>query len=191
MTSHRLLGAASIAFALLFPACFGDSGANGGVDERPVPTPTNNDASTDIPDSPPAQSVVVDVGSAPRASSGNGAGVFIGYRGSGQWDVSWTCDTNISNEGCVFDLSIRGQSLAIASEVPTTAVTSATTTKIVTHTLTATETDSISLTTTPGQPITVSARFNGVAQPSLVFYIANNTAVAAVADPLLLTPASP
>lgn len=191
MTVHRLLGAASIAFGLLVPACFSDSGGAGGVDVRPVPTATSNDAGTDIPDLPPNQSVVVDVGTAPRASSGDGAGVFIGYRGSGQWDVSWTCDTNVSNEGCVFDLSIRGQALSVASVVPTTAVTSSTTEKIVTHTLTASETDTLSLATTAGAPLIVSARINGVAQPALVFYIAGGAVVAATNDPLQMTPASP
>ncbi|MFI5299453.1 MAG: hypothetical protein ACHREM_15280 [Polyangiales bacterium] len=191
MHPHRLLpGVALTAFALLFPACFGESNSVSGASGGGVAVTTTDGGAT-IPDDPPNQSVVVDVGTAPRASSGDGAGVFVGYRGNGQWDVSWTCDTNVSHLGCVFDLSLRGQSLSVSNALPTTAVTSSTSEKIVTHTLTAAETDTLSLTATPGAPLILAARFNGDPQPSLVFFVENGAIVSATSDPLQLTPASP
>ena len=180
-------------------AAFVVATANGciveGTGHSPPPTATDAPptATPQLPASDaPQEAFTIDTGRAPRATPGDGAGVFVAYRGAGEWELAWTCDTNLApHQACTIDLAIGGTDLTVTNALPHDAVTSAMATAVRVHTLTAATTDSVTLRGQSGSSLVVSAKFNGVAMPALVFHVTGNAVASATSDPVEYTPSVP
>jgi hypothetical protein len=69
------------------------------------------------PPDPAIYEVSIDEGAQLDADPGAGVGVFVEYQGAGSWRVWTTCDTEVTEVSCNFDLFLEGYGLeASASE---------------------------------------------------------------------------
>jgi hypothetical protein len=141
-----------------------------------------------------------------NAQPGQGIGVFTEYDTGGHWHVWWTCDTALTQESCVFDVTISVATGAIdhASAVQFSAADTLTTPStpaagaagaIEAQTTTTLSTPGIFFDTDPGATITLSATIGGIYSGQFLFWVQggkiNDGYTGTVSDPLMLKGASP
>lgn len=133
----------------------------------------------DIPDPPtdtPAQESV-DTGAVILVDPGQGAGLFVEYRGDGEWDVFTSCDTDITDRPCQFDViisaapgvSISAPTLHDAEPVDSLELRSDGSFRMATGT--ATKLGGVNFSTDPGAAIQIDMLLDGEAQPDFVRWI--------------------
>jgi len=190
----RWAGVAGVAGAGLLAGCFADStdGSNSASAGGAGPSGTSSASG-------PTQPLLVDVdtGGTLVSTPGNGIGVYVEYQSGGQWRVSWTCDTSLTNLSCsyVVDASVTtgaitnptsdgleaGDSLAQSNPQQIEAVTTTTT-----------GVDAMLFAATPGVPITVTVSLNA---PVSFFFVEDNKVnggyKGALTNPLMLQPSTP
>lgn len=70
-------------------------------------------------DPPPPEAEVfavsIDEGAELQADPGEGVGVFVEYQGAGAWKIWTTCDTNVTDASCTFDLFLEGFGLDMSA----------------------------------------------------------------------------
>ncbi|MFT3772153.1 MAG: hypothetical protein QM820_42655 [Minicystis sp.] len=124
----------------------------------------------------PAQELV-DTGATMSVDAGQGAGLFIEYTGGGQWDVFTSCDTDVTNRPCDFDViisvapgvSISAPTLHDAEPVDTLELRSDGSFRITTGT--ASGLDGVTFTTDPGASIVIDMLLDGQAQPDYIRWV--------------------
>jgi hypothetical protein len=141
-----------------------------------------------------------------NASPGEGVGVFNEYDSGGQWHIWWTCDTNLTNENCPFDVKVsvatgaitNASSQSFGSGDTLTAPTpgaAAGAGDLEAKTTTTTGTQGIDFQTDPGATITLTATVGGLYNGKFLFWVENGKVnggfQGSVTDPLLLVGASP
>lgn len=186
---HLAVPFAVFAAGALAVGCIVDPGPSTRDDRSVTPAPTST-APTPPPTTTPAK-VSVDVGKTLVASPGDGAGIFITYAGSGHWNLTWTCDTNLSGKSCTFDVSVAAGSVAGLTATPADAIVSQSATNFRVETATGTTLDGASFDTAPGGSIVFSGTINGQPMPSLVFYVSDGKTATAPSDPIELVPNAP
>jgi len=167
--------------------CIVDPAPSGGRSD-PSPSPTST-STAPAPSTPPK--VSIDSGRTLVVQPGQGAGVFITYKGSGHWDLSWTCDTNISGKSCTFDISVAAGTVAALTATPTNSIVAQTATNFRAVTATGSTIDGVTFDASPGGSIVFSGTINGQPAPSLVFYVSDGKLATAPSDPIELVPATP
>jgi hypothetical protein len=118
--------------------------------------------------------VIIDTDRTMNATPGAGVGVFTEYAAGGKWHVWWTCDTNVTNETCDFDVKISVASGAFSdlSVDGTSGATPTTTpTSIELQTTTAATIDGLYFDTDPSAIITLDAALGGVEDGKLLFFV--------------------
>jgi hypothetical protein len=200
MSEHRAWGygraAAVIGLAGLLVACVADSSssntgsASGGTASGPVGSSSGAGS---------VQSLVVDVqtGGTLIATPGNGIGIYVEYEAGGHWNVSWTCDTNLTNLPCnyVVDASVASGSLTNSSTdgfVSSALLTQPHPDLLEAVTTTTDATQGIEFDATAGAPVTVSVSLNA---PVSFFFVqdgqVNGGYKGALTNPLVFQPSTP
>ncbi len=67
------------------------------------------------PEDPIIESVSIDEGAEIAAEPGVGVGIFVEHLGTGRWHVWTTCDTELTDASCDFDLFLEGAGLEVAA----------------------------------------------------------------------------
>lgn len=131
-------------------------------------------------------------------SSGDGAGVFVEYAAGGDWELFTTCDTNLSDIPCEFDIlvsvplgerisNVDGLELERDDEV-----FSLERGVLSLFFLTASDFDRVQFRTSPGQTVRIDALVDGVPDPEIMFWNGYGALqFAAPSNPLDLTPSEP
>jgi len=149
---------------------------------------------------PGVQLVDVDPNQTLQAPPGQGVGVFTEYQSGGHWNVSWTCDTNVTSLSCHFHISALVGSGAISNlngalASPGGELSQPSSNEVSATTLTTTLMDGITFDATPGAIITLNATIDGNENGSFLFFVqdgqVNGGYQGQFADPLMLEPASP
>lgn len=121
--------------------------------------------------------VEVDTGAVINVTPGEGAGVFVEYFGDGAWSVTTSCDTDLTNRPCAYDIII-----AVAPEITVSSPALVPTSEPVDRlTLrddgtfrltagTASRLGGITFLTDPGAAIEMDMLLDGQAQPWFVFW---------------------
>ncbi|MGZ3424316.1 MAG: hypothetical protein ACXVEF_43075 [Polyangiales bacterium] len=150
------------------------------------PVPTDAGPTADPPKIP------IDTDRTLHASPGAGAGVFITYASGGTWNITWTCDTNVSSGRiCDYEIAVNTTGLKDVSTVPSSAIVQRDATAFTVHTSTAATLDSATFHTEPGAPITFSMRLNGQPYSDLVWFMSNGVLSNPPVDPFELVPKTP
>lgn len=171
------------------------------VDDEPrervvVVTPT---PAPEQPSAKPAQ-VTIQTGQSLTSDPGKGAGVFIEYRGGGEWSLHTTCDTAIGGGNCSYDLYLTpesGSSVSRAEEdgdgKSTNDAVSIVGGRAEAHLRTTLESDGVKIQVDPpGAGLLVEAWLDGSADPRLLYWIGPDVLhQGAPTNPLLLVPSSP
>lgn len=128
---------------------------------------------------PPAEPMLVniDTGVALSATPGDGVGVFVEYYTGGTYFIWTTCDTNFSNAVCPIDVymsvdtasTISGFTASDLEGNDFVNVDDAAGT-IDLHVDTASDTDGVEITTTPGAILRLEVQIDGVSQPRFVYW---------------------
>jgi hypothetical protein len=141
--------------------------------------------------------VLVDTDGTLMEAGGQGVGVFVEYQAGGRWQVSWTCDTSVTNLPCAFQVGVSVTTGSITgTEGPSAAELSQTSAEEITVATTTTAgEDGVSFETTPGATITLNASMNGMENGSYLFFVQDNQVNGGykgmLTDPLMLVPRSP
>jgi hypothetical protein len=142
---------------------------------------------------------IVDTNRTLNATAGQGVGVFVEYDSGGHWDVSWTCDTAISNETCDFDLAftiVNG-----GGAVPTNVMVYGDPTLppvqgglVITSTV-GSSLDEVTFDTAPGATIELTTKLSGELNGAIVFFVqdgaVNGGYAGTLSDPLDFVGATP
>ncbi len=134
---------------------------------------------------------VLDSGRTLVVAPGDGAGVFVTYSTEGQWQVSWTCDTNVSGQPCAFDLRVYVDGMTDLALAGSDARLTRTTAGFTVQTTTRATTDTASFRGTPGAPATLAVTINGASYPQFLFFVADGKVATAPSLPIELTPSTP
>lgn len=171
--------------ALLFGCALLTTSASMGCWVEPAPSRTD-------PGHPVATSkAVLDSGRTLVAAPGDGAGVFVTYSTEGQWQVSWTCDTNLSHQPCAFDLRVYVDGMTDLALAGSDARLTRTASGFTVQTTTSTTTDTASFRGTAGAPATIAVTINGANYPQFLFFVADGKVATAPSLPIELTPSIP
>jgi hypothetical protein len=145
--------------------------------------------------------VDVDPNQTMSVNAGSGVGVFTEYASGGHWHVYWTCDTNMTNLSCAFDVIVTVSAGTI--ENLQTQLSSDTLQQSATHvevtTSTTTGVDGITFDTVVPQGtkpiITLDAKMDGVDSSKFLFFVQdgqiNGNYTGSLTDPLMLEPSQP
>ena len=137
---------------------------------------TDGGASPLPPSTDPAQESI-DTDALIAVTPGKGAGLFVQYAAGGQWDVFTSCDTDITDRPCAFDVIISADpSVALSNPQkhdfePVDTLTLETDGSMHLVTGTAGKLDGLSFTADPGAAIRVDMLLDGAAQPDYVHWI--------------------
>jgi hypothetical protein len=139
---------------------------------------TDNTTEPDPPADAPAQ-WSVDSGATMVVSPGQGAGLFVEYHGNGDWDVYTSCDTDITDRPCAFDViisadpgvGIAGPTLHDKEPVDSLELRSDGSFRMVTGT--AGSLDGVTFTTDPGAAIRIDMLLDGEAQPDFINWVSD------------------
>jgi hypothetical protein len=205
--SSKLMGLAGlVAVPFLVFACVVDNGpssgdgygysGSGGTTSTGYPS-----ADGGAPSAHP-MTVAIDTNQTMSAAPGQGVGVFVTYDTGGNWNVWWTCDTDVdtSNPPCAFDVKITAQSGAITNVVPqklegTDAITQTSAASVEGITTTTTGTDGLTFTTEPGAKILLSATVGGQYDGRFIFFVEQgqirDSYTGTVTDPIYMTGSAP
>jgi hypothetical protein len=142
-----------------------------------------------------------------NASPGQGVGVFNQYDSGGHWTIWWTCDTNLTNETCPFDILVTSAKSSITNatsnafgsgdtlntQTPTGLAN--VTGGLEAKTTTTTEAQGIEFDTDPGATIQLVAKVGGLYNGKFLFWVqsgkVNGGYDGTVTDPLLLVGGTP
>ncbi len=128
-------------------------------------------------DPPPVVEVVpIDEGGALEADPGEGVGVFVEYRGAGEWNVWVTCDTEFSGFSCAYDLFVTAPDIVVTDDVDLESD------DFLDHEFdtlhagfdTDRDVDGVTFSIFEGDPIELEVWLDGEPNGSLVFWTANN-----------------
>jgi|HubBroStandDraft_6_1064221.scaffolds.fasta_scaffold131277_2 hypothetical protein len=148
----------------------------------------------------PEPTYEIDTGATLSYAVGVDAGYYSEYEGSGAWHFEWTCDTDLSAEGCTFSGSIIAQTPAggvnatcykCESDDTLTSSPNGANTEIDFNTDTSTGIDGVDFVTTPGASIAIDFQINGLYQNDLVFIPSGGTAANPTCMPANLAPSTP
>lgn len=157
------------------------------VETPPPPPPSGCDEPTYAIETSAALSYLV----------GIDAGYYASYAPGGAWHFEWTCDTDLSAEGCEFTGTILapggGNATCFRCEANDvlTATTDGTTATLQFDTLTSTGIDGLDFIATPGAPIEIDLQINGLYQNDLVFIPMGGAALEPTCMPARVAPTSP
>lgn len=156
----------------------------------PQPTSTSN-----VP-----TRVAIATGETLEAEPGKGAGVFVEYQAGGKWRVWTTCDTEITNTACHYQLSLQPEQGARLS-TPSTPVAgsgdnridSATSSLISASLTTSTDTDSLEFyLDPPGASLQLQASLDGAQDGRIIFWIGPDVLhTGAPSNPVIFEPTTP
>jgi hypothetical protein len=139
--------------------------------------------------------VLVDPDRTLTAQPGQGVGVFTEYSSGGLWHVWWTCDSNVNGTGdpCYFEVDASSSGVLAPATVPTsTSFYQPNTGEIRATTTTLAGIDQIYFDATPGQPIQLEVRLNGVRDGRFFFFVQNGLVnggyTGTLSDPLVFSP---
>lgn len=167
-------------------AALGAAALSAGCWVEPAPT-TRTD-----PTRPVATSrATLDTGRTLVATPGDGAGVFVTHGVDGQWNVSWTCDTNTSKQPCGFELRVFVDGMTDLAVGGTDARLTRTAAGFVVQTNTGASLDQATFRGTPGASVTIAATINGHAYPEFFFFVQDGKVATAPSLPIELTPSAP
>jgi hypothetical protein len=175
-----------------FTGCFIDTAAdNPPGDDGPGPGPG---ACATEP------TVTIDTGATIDHEAGVDAGYYAEYDGAGAWHFEWTCDTDVSAEGCTFSGSIVAQTpdggvnascYQCESDDVLTTTPGDTTTEIDFNTDTTSGIDGVDFTSVPGASVEINFQINDLYQNDLVFLPSGGVTTNPVCMPLDLSPSTP
>ncbi|APR77771.1 Hypothetical protein A7982_03118 [Minicystis rosea] len=160
---------------------------------------TDNGASPAPPSDTPSQEIV-DTGASLQVAAGQGAGLFVEYHGDGAWDVYTSCDTDLTNRPCLFDViisSASGGSIAaptLHDAEPVDAIELRADGSFRITTGTASRLDGVTFTTDPGASIEIDMLLDGQAQPTFIHWSRDGVAVhgdETTTNPVDFTPTLP
>jgi hypothetical protein len=150
------------------------------------------------PSTDPAQESI-DADAVIAVSPGQGAGLFVQYASGGQWDVFTSCDTDITDRPCSFDIIISADPTVVLAGpkphdfevVDTLTLESDGSIHVITGT--AGKLDGVSFSAEPGASIRVDVLLDGAAQPDYVHWISGGVYQdqGALTNPVDFVPASP
>jgi len=134
-----------------------------------------------------------------NTGGGDGLGVFVTYNAGGHWRVWWTCDTNVSNLPCDFDVQMSGTSVTNSastfSQPSSDVLDSSTSNVLVAQTHTTTGVESVTFDATPGADVTVDVTVSGLRDGRFFFFVQNGQVngnfQGTLSDPLIFEPSSP
>jgi hypothetical protein len=144
-----------------------------------------------------------------NASPGEGVGVFNQYASGGHWQIWWTCDTNLTNLNCPFDVKISSKSPITNATAQSFNKTDSLSTggsagnvgasdeggSLEAKTVTTNGVQGVDFDTDPGATLTLSATVGGLYNGKFLFWVedgkVNGGFKGTVTDPLLLVGASP
>jgi hypothetical protein len=142
----------------------------------------------------------IDTGATLSYTVGVDAGYYSEYEGSGAWHFEWTCDTDLSAEGCEFSGSIIAPTPSggvdatcykCEDDDQLTSSPSGANTEIDFDTDTTTGIDGVDFVTNAGAPIEINFQVNGVYQNDVVFFPSSGTAANPSCMPAYLQPSTP
>jgi hypothetical protein len=208
-----ILGAFAAAIAACSVQVSTGTGGSGGPYGGPPPDLSGEDSGTPAKVSPggatpstTAMLATVDPNVTMNASPGEGVGVFSEYDTGGHWHLWWTCDTDVTNQTCPFDIKVSvatGTITNASSEqfAPTdTLITPSTPAsgpsgEIEAKTVTTVASEGVLFDTDPGATITVTATIGGLYNGRFLFWVQGGKVDdgyrGTVTDPLMLVGASP
>jgi hypothetical protein len=168
--------------------CFAPAG-----DDDTGPGPTSCD---------PEPTYEIDTNASITHTAGVDAGYYAEYDGAGAWHFEWTCDTDLSSEGCTFSGSIIAPTPASgdvgatcyeceADDQLSTQPASPSNTEIDFDTDTSTGIDGVDFTTTAGASIEIDFQINALYQNDLVFLPSGGETSNPTCMPAYLSPSTP
>lgn len=126
-------------------------------DEAPPPQTTTYAPQPAAPATPMV--VVLDADKTMNVVGGDGVGVFVEYKTGGKWQISWTCDTNRTDQLCGFDFQVRASQITNAAVDGIFAVENKDT--LVHRVVTSTQVGRMTFEVPEGEPITVRSTIDG------------------------------
>jgi hypothetical protein len=133
-----------------------------------------------------------------KAEPGEGVGLFVEYAAGGNWLLWTTCDTNYSNVGCKFDVFAsvdKASELKIAEGLDFEGydeVEVLDNGEAHVHLETASDIDSVLLTTTPGAIMRVELMLDGIGNERFIYWVGDGVLhEGAPTNPIDLLPSSP
>jgi len=139
----------------------------------------------------------IDTGASITHSAGIDPGYYAEYDGAGAWHFEWTCDTDLSAQGCIFSGSINAPGAVTAtcyqceSNDVLTTTPNGSNTEIDFNTVTTTGIDGVDFTTAPGATIEINFQINNLDQNDLVFLPSGDNTSNPTCMPANLAPSSP
>lgn len=137
-------------------------------------------------------------------TAGVDAGYYITYVGAGAWHLEWTCDTNLSADGCTFsgtiyaDLPASGANATCfeceANDELSSNVSNAVgpngeaQMEIDFNTVTTTGVDGVDFQSVAGSSIDLDIQTNGLYQPDIINFVSATVDAAPACVPFELTP---
>jgi hypothetical protein len=170
--------------------CFAPAGSDD--DTGPGPTSCN-----------PEPTYEIDTSASITHTAGVDAGYYAEYDGAGAWHFEWTCDTDLSSEGCTFSGSIVAPTPASGDvgatcyeceaddQLSTQPASTSGDTEIDFNTDTSTGIDGVDFTTTPGASIEIDFQINALYQNDLVFLPSGGETSNPTCMPAYLAPSTP
>jgi hypothetical protein len=147
-----------------------------------------------------AMVVQVDPGRTLTASPGQGVGLFAQYQAGGHWQLTWSCDTQLTGQSCPYQVTVvsRGgaitNAMALAPQAGDT-LTQPAPEEIDTATLTSTALSGATFDTPAGAQVDVDVLIDGAKAGVTLFFVQNGTVnggyAGALTDPLVFEPLSP
>ncbi len=142
--------------------------------------------------------VTIDTDERIDVEPGEGAGVFLEYHGDGRWELFTTCDTEVSDLLCEFDIflsvpvgeRIRDvEGLELEREDQLRRIEGGVVQLLL---LTDVDFDRVKFETEPGETVRLDVLIDGIEDPELVFWNGyGSLQLAAPSNPLDLTPSEP
>jgi hypothetical protein len=184
---------------------YGGSGGPPDLSGEDSGPPATVSAGSTTPSATPMLATV-DTNVTMNASPGEGVGVFSEYDTGGHWHLWWTCDTDISNQSCPFDVTVSAVTGTITnassdqfapSDMLITPSTPASgeSGEIEAKTVTTVASEGVLFDTDPGATITVTATIGGLYNGRFLFWVQGGKVDdgyrGTVSDPLMLVGASP
>lgn len=146
-------------------------------------------------------SYTIDTGATITHEAGVDPGYYAECEGSGAWHFEWTCDTDLSAQGCTFSGSILAPTPASGdvnatcyeceSDDQLSTQPDGENTEIDFNTNTSTGIDGVDFVTNAGSAIQIDFYVNGIYQNDLVFLPSNSAAVNPSCMPAQLVPSTP
>jgi hypothetical protein len=151
-----------------------------------------------------AMTVKIDADMTLAAVPGQGVGLFVEYRAGGHWQVSWSCDTDLSGQTCAYDVAIVGmpaQSATLISNVAPVSPTAAnqlnqpSPQEVDVSTTTSSSLDGVTFDAPAGSSIEINALLGGVKDGISIFFVQDGRVdggySGALTDPLIFEPSAP